>query len=130
MILGIGTDLTPVARIEAAIARHGDRFAERILSPLEQQAFTSQPPSAAQLAKRYAAKEALSKALGTGISGAMNWHAASVAHHAAGGPYWVLSPELLASLVCGVPLANCQVHLSLSDDAGLALAFVVIESLS
>jgi holo-[acyl-carrier protein] synthase len=74
MIYGVGTDLIEIPRIEAALARFGLRFAERILCPPELQRFRSHRLPAAYLAKRFAAKEAFTKALGTGIHSPANWH--------------------------------------------------------
>lgn len=74
MILGIGTDLCEVSRVERSLERFGERFAQRILVDSELDVFRRRRKAAAYLAKRFAAKEALSKALGTGIHFPVNWH--------------------------------------------------------
>ena len=124
MILGIGTDLVEISRIELALERWGERFARRILVPRELDRFAAHRKPAAYLAKRFAAKEAFSKAIGTGIHHPVNWHNISVVNHASGRPYIELS----------VPLAEfvrsrgvLSVHVSLTDERGMAAAFVILE---
>lgn len=124
MILGIGTDLCEIARIRKALDRFGDRFAGKILVDTELQRFRRHKNPAAYLAKRFAAKEAFSKALGTGIRFPVNWHNVSVENAASGKPSLKFSPELQSLLARrGVT----GVHLSLTDETGLASAFVILE---
>lgn len=124
MILGIGTDLAVIARIEKALTRHGERFAKRILTVAEMATFTTHPQPAAFLAKRFAAKEAAAKAIGTGI-GVIGWHDLEIRRADTGAPQLVLLGRAAAryehhtDLVC---------HLSITDEAGLAQAFVVLEA--
>ena len=124
MILGIGTDLCEIGRIERALERFGERFAARILVESELQRFRRQRKGAAYLAKRFAAKEAFSKALGTGIHFPVNWHNVWVENASSGKPSLKFSRPLAAFLkrrgISGV-------HLSLSDEIGMASAFVVVE---
>ncbi|MFZ5654996.1 MAG: holo-ACP synthase [Pseudomonadota bacterium] len=122
MILGVGSDIVAIARIQAALARHGARFAERILRPEELAVFRTRPRPDAWLAKRFAAKEALGKALGTGI-GAVSWRDFAVLSQSTGAPavhtYGRARALLAARGVTGV-------WVSLADERDLALAFVVL----
>ena len=124
MIYGVGTDIVEIARVERALARFGERFVERILTPGERARFAATRLKASHLAKRFAAKEAFAKAIGTGVRHPFGWHAIAVARDAAGKPGLVPSADMdrhLASI--GVRSS----HLSMADDAGVALAFVVLE---
>jgi len=124
MILGTGTDLIDVRRIERALVRFGHRFAQRVLVDEEYQRFCAHAKPAHYLAKRFAAKEAFSKAMGTGIHFPVNWHNVSVANERSGRPYLKFSQPLAALLEeRGIRRA----HLSLSDEVEMACAFVVLE---
>ena len=124
MILGVGTDLCEVGRVERALQRFGERFAARILVASELEIFRRRRKRAAYLAKRFAAKEAFSKALGTGIRFPVNWHNVWVVNDRAGKPTLEFSRPLAAFLKRrGVE----KVHLSLTDEIGMACAFVVVE---
>lgn len=124
MILGIGTDLVEIARIEQALERWGERFARRVLVPHELARLAGHRKPAAYLAKRFAAKEAFSKAMGTGIRAPVNWLNIGVVNHASGRPYLELAPPL-AALVERRGIRT--VHVSLTDERGMAAAFVVLE---
>jgi holo-[acyl-carrier protein] synthase len=126
MIVGVGTDLCDIGRIERALERWGERFALRVLVESEMQRFRRHRKPAAYLAKRFAAKEAMSKALGTGIHFPVNWHGMWVENAPSGKP----------SLKFSGPMAEYlkerrieTVHLSLTDEIGMACAFVVVEGL-
>jgi holo-[acyl-carrier protein] synthase len=124
MILGIGTDLVEIHRIERALARFGDRFAQRILVERELERFRRHKKPAAWLAKRFAAKEAFSKAMGTGIRFPVNWHNVSVENAPSGKPVLRYSDALSALMKArGIHRA----HVSLTDEITLASAFVVLE---
>ncbi len=124
MILGVGTDVVEIARVAAAIERWGERFVERILTPDERVRYVHTRQKASHLAKRFAAKEAFSKAIGTGIHAPFRWHAISVGRDGRGKPGLVPSPDMARHLEdIGVKAS----HLSLTDDAGVAMAFVVLE---
>ena len=124
MILGTGTDLIDIRRIERALARFGHRFARRVLVEHEYQRFCTHVKPANYLAKRFAAKEAFSKAMGTGIHFPVNWHNVSVANERSGKPYLKFSEALTALLAQrGIRRA----HLSLSDEVEMACAFVILE---
>ncbi len=124
MIYGIGTDLASIKRIEDALFRFGDRFLHRILSEAEvaEYAYSAQP--ARFLAKRFAAKEAFSKAFGTGIGAEVGWHDVAVGHDARGKPIFKLSDSLAAR---AQQLGIRDSHISLSDESEHALAFVILE---
>lgn len=124
MIIGIGTDLVRVARIEAAMQRHGHRFARRLLGEQEADRFQHAPFPAAFVAKRFAAKEAFVKALGTGLRNGMRWTEIQVVNDALGRPSLVLGGRARELSVLAGVRAH---HLSLTDEVDLALAFVVLE---
>jgi len=124
MIFGIGTDIISVARIEAAVQRHGDAFAKRILSTHEHLELSSQAHPARFLAKRFAAKEAFAKASGQGLRHPVSLQSITVSHDDLGKPIFVFD-ELLAEhlSVQGV----VRHHLSLSDEKDMAVALVILE---
>ena len=124
MIYGVGTDIVEVGRIEKALTRWGDRFAKRILCPPELKRFATHRQKANYLAKRFAAKEAFTKALGTGIHAPANWHGVWVKNLPSGKPILEFSPPLKALM----EKRNIRhSHLSLSDERGLAFATVILE---
>ena len=126
MIVGIGVDLVSIPRIAEIWQRHGQRFAQRILSAQEWPDLMASQVPERLLAKRFAAKEALAKALGTGIRGVMSFQAVSVQHDALGAPMLHLQEELAAFAAArGIG----RVHLSLSDEREATVAFVVLESM-
>jgi len=124
VIYGVGTDVVEIARIENALARYGERFARRILSESEFSRFKSHRLPAAYLAKRFAAKEAFVKALGTGIHAPANWHGVWVKNLPSGQPVLQFSRELEDLLKQKQIL---QAHVSLSDERGVAFATVILE---
>ena len=124
MIYGVGTDVVEIGRIENALKRHGERFARRILCPPELERFRDHRLKANYLAKRFAAKEAFTKALGTGIKAPANWHGVWVRNLASGKPVLEFSDALQRLLKAkGVTTA----HVSLSDEKGVAFATVILE---
>ncbi len=124
MIYGVGTDLIEVARIARALERHGERFAARILCEPELSRFRAHRNPAHYLAKRFAAKEAFSKALGTGLRAPANWHGLWVVNQESGQPHLEFSAALAALLEKrGVRRA----HVSLSDERDMASATVILE---
>lgn len=124
MIFGIGTDIVATSRIAAVWERHGEAFAQRILAPQEWAGFAEASQPARFLAKRFAAKEAFAKALGTGIRAPATWHNIRVTHDALGKPILDFDPELAALLARH---AICSHHLSISDEKEMAAAFVILE---
>lgn len=130
MILGVGSDLVEIARIKRSMDRFGDRFLLRCFSAIEREWADRQPEAAkaAVYAKRWAAKEATAKALGIGIADGVYLRDIQVVRNKAGRPEIVLTGGAKISLEDRVPPGmKAKVHASLSDDSGLALAFVVIE---
>lgn len=124
MIYGVGTDLIEIPRIERALSRFGLRFAHRVLCEPELRRFRAHAKPAAYLAKRFAAKEAFTKALGTGIRAPANWHGVWVINLRSGKPQLEFSPPLAALLeMRGI----CRTHLTLTDERGLAGATVILE---
>ncbi|OGA23815.1 MAG: holo-ACP synthase [Betaproteobacteria bacterium RIFCSPLOWO2_02_FULL_65_24] len=125
MIAGIGTDLCDIGRMQRALDRFGERFARKILVESEYQRFVRHRRPAAYLAKRFAAKEAFSKAMGTGIHFPVNWHNVSVDNERSGRPVLRFS-EPLAELLRSRGIT--AVHVSITDEVGMAAASVVLES--
>jgi holo-[acyl-carrier protein] synthase len=124
VILGTGTDLIDVRRIERALARFGHRFAQRVLVDDEYRRYRTHTKPAHYVAKRFAAKEAFSKAMGTGIHFPVNWHNVSVANERSGRPYLKFS-EPLSALMSQRGIR--RTHLSLTDEIEMACAFVILE---
>lgn len=125
MIVGIGTDLIKVARIEDSIDRLGDRFAKRILSGIELEVYQRSATPARYMAKRFAAKEAVAKALGCGIGRGAGWGDIIISNDDSGAPGVALVGAAKASAESkGVTHS----HLSISDEQDYALAFVVLSA--
>ncbi|SEP99356.1 holo-[acyl-carrier protein] synthase [Ectothiorhodospira magna] len=122
-LIGIGTDITSIQRITAMLERHGERLARRILHPDEYADFTAAAQPAAFLARRFAAKEAVSKALGVGIGARMRFEDAQVDHDVSGRPLLKLSGP---AAVTAAALGAREIQISLSDEREYALAFVII----
>lgn len=125
MIFGIGTDIVEVSRIDASITQFGDDFAKRILADSEFSSYLQSQIKARFLAKRFAAKEAFSKALGTGLRAPATFQNIAVSHDELGKPILILSSEL-QTLLSSKHIT--QTHISISDEKNLAVAFVVLES--
>ena len=124
MIYGVGTDLIEIGRIEKVLRRFGERFAQRILCEPELRRFRAHKQPVAYLAKRFAAKEAFTKALGTGIHAPANWHGLWVVNLKSGKPEFDFSPELKKFLR---QKNISQAHLSLTDEREIASATVILE---
>jgi holo-[acyl-carrier protein] synthase len=125
MIFGIGTDIVEVTRIEASINQFGDEFAKRILADSEFSSYLKSQIKPRFLAKRFAAKEAFSKALGTGLRAPCTFQNIAVSHDDLGKPILRLADELQAFLTTK---NITQTHISVSDEKNLAAAFVVLET--
>ena len=120
---GIGTDIVRVERLRTALARHGERFALRILAATEVEAWRAHRDPARFLAKRFAAKEAFGKALGTGVAVPATLHAVAVGHDSLGKPRYVYDERLTLHME-----NNClRAHLSITDEDDTVVAFAVIE---
>ncbi|AVY95468.1 MULTISPECIES: holo-ACP synthase [Microvirgula] len=124
MIVGIGTDLVEIVRFDALLARHGARAGQRILAPEERDEWARAALPARFLAKRFAAKEAFAKAVGTGVRAPVLLTAIRIGHDALGKPELAFEPVLAAWLTArGIR----RTHLSISDERSLCSAFVVLE---
>ncbi|AUL99756.1 holo-ACP synthase [Zoogloeaceae bacteirum Par-f-2] len=123
MIHGIGTDIVAVARVRQALRRHGERFAVRILAASERAAWAASRDPARFLAKRFAAKEAFGKALGTGVAVPATLHAVAVEHNALGQPHFEYDERLAIYMA----ERGLSAHLSLADEADHVVAFALIE---
>jgi holo-[acyl-carrier protein] synthase len=129
MILGIGSDLCDIRRIENSLARFGERFTQRIFTAGEQAKSDRRATRAESYARRFAAKEACSKALGTGIRSGVFWRDMEVVNLPSGRPTMRLTGGAAARLAQMLPPGHeAVVHVSLTDDPPLAQAFVVIEA--
>ncbi len=133
MIIGIGSDLIDITRIAAAIERHGDRFLDRIFTDAERARAARRAKNhkmvMATYAKRFAAKEACSKALGTGIRGGVWWRDMGVVNLPSGRPTMQLTGAALARLEAMTPPGcEARIDLSITDDWPLAQAFVIISA--
>ena len=134
MILGIGNDLTNISRIETTLARFGERFLARIFTPLERAKAERRKAVAqvyaATLAKRFAAKEACSKALGTGFRRGIFWRDIGVVNAPSGQPTILLTGGAAERLAAMTPAGHvAKVHLTMTDDYPWADAMVIIEAL-
>ena len=130
MIFGIGTDICDVRRIEATLARRGDRFPLRVLGAAEWQLFEHRRARSAArgvrfLATRFSAKEAFSKAVGMGIRMPMTWRACEILNHASGQPFVRLSGVLAAWF----DERRLRAHVSVTDESDYAASFVIVETL-
>ncbi len=124
MIYGVGTDVVEVARVAQSLARFGERFAKRILCDQELEQFRAHKQPSHFLAKRFAAKEAFSKALGSGIRAPATWHAIRVEKQPSGRPVLGFSDALSAHLREQGVVGS---HVSLTDERDLAMATVILE---
>jgi holo-[acyl-carrier protein] synthase len=132
LIVGIGSDLTDIRRIEASLERFGERFARRLFTEIEQARSERKPDRAASYAKRFAAKEACAKALGTGVPRqGVHWRDMGVVNLPSGKPTLALTGGAAARLKALLPPGfDAVIHLSLTDDHPYAQAFVVIEAVT
>jgi holo-[acyl-carrier protein] synthase len=130
MIYGIGIDICEVRRIQATLARRGDRFAERVLGPDELRTFHArrarvQARGISFLATRFSAKEAFSKAIGLGLHMPMTWRACEILNHASGQPYI----RLHGALAEWFEARGLKAHVSVTDESDYAASYVVVEHL-
>ena len=124
MIVGIGTDVCSIERIGKTLERFGERFVKRILTAEERIRFERAKDKAGHFAKRFAAKEAFAKALGTGVHAPFTWQSITVTRDRKGKPGIRPNPAMAQHLQA---IGVAESHVSLSDDAGVAIAFVVLE---
>jgi len=123
MIFGIGTDIVHINRMRDNLEKHGDKFARRILTELEFKEFETKHNQAAFLAKRFAAKEATAKAMGTGFSQGLSLHHIGVGNDAAGKPV-ITFLDVAEKFLEDNKIK--QAHLSLADERDYAVAFVML----
>jgi holo-[acyl-carrier protein] synthase len=129
MILGIGTDLANIERIEKTLARFGDRFRNRVFTEVEQQKAERRKDVAGTYAKRWAAKEACSKALGTGLRMGISWRDMAVSNLETGQPVMAVTGWARERLDSMTPAGyQAIIHVTLTDDHPWAQAFVIIEA--
>ena len=130
MIIGIGNDVIDIRRIEETLTRFGSRFIDRIFTEVEIRKSEKRAQRAASYAKRFAAKEACSKALGTGFRKGVFWKDMGVVNEPSGKPTMVLTGGARAELDRLVPPGHtARIHLTITDDFPYAHAFVMIEAL-
>ena len=129
MIIGLGQDLCDIRRVEKTLAEYGERFTQRCFTEVERQKSDRRKQRAASYAKRFAAKEACAKALGTGLSHGVFWRDMGVVNLPSGQPTLQLTngaAERLAELV--PPGHTAHIHLTITDEYPLASAYVMIEA--
>lgn len=130
MIIGLGSDLIDIRRIEKSLERFGDRFTHRVFTEVERAKSDRRKERAASYAKRFAAKEACSKALGTGLSNGVFWRDMGVVNLPGGKPTFDLTGGAKTRLLSMIPDGmEPSIHLTITDDYPLAQAFVIIEAL-
>ncbi|VAW15707.1 Holo-[acyl-carrier-protein] synthase [hydrothermal vent metagenome] len=129
MIIGLGNDLSDISRVSAVLDKYGERFTQRCFTEIERQKSDARSARAASYAKRFAAKEACAKALGTGIRNGVFWRDMGVVNLKSGKPTMHLTNGAAKALAHIVPSGyQAHIHLSITDDANLAQAFVIIEA--
>jgi len=129
MILGLGSDLIDIRRVEKSIERFGDRFLDRVFTQLEKDKSNKRAQRAASYAKRFAAKEACSKALGTGLRRGVFWRDMGVVNLPGGKPSMKLTGGALKRLQEIPPAGHtAQIDLTITDDFPLAQAIVIISA--
>ena len=129
MIVGIGSDLSDIRRVQASLDRFGARFTHRCFTEIERARSERKPDAASSYAKRFAAKEACAKALGTGMRRGVFWRDMGVVNMRSGQPTMALTGGALKRLEEITPPGHTAViHLSLTDDHPYAQAFVIIEA--
>jgi holo-[acyl-carrier protein] synthase len=129
MIVGLGSDLIDIRRVEKTLERHGERFIARVFTEIEQATSEKRRMRAASYAKRFAAKEACAKALGTGLRNGVFWRDMGVVNLRSGKPTMALTGGAAARLAAIMPDgATPLIHVTITDDWPLAQAFVIIEA--
>jgi holo-[acyl-carrier protein] synthase len=130
MIVGLGNDLCDIRRVAEVLDKYGDRFTHRCFTEIERTKSDRRAQRAASYAKRFAAKEACSKALGTGMSWGVYWRDLGVVNLPSGKPTMKLTNGAARALSRLVPAGHePHIHLTITDDNGMAQAFVIIEAL-
>lgn len=131
MIIGLGSDLCDIRRVEGTLERFGERFTHRVFTPLERKKSDRRRERAASYAKRFAAKEACAKALGTGLRNGVFWRDMGVVNLPSGAPTFELTGGAHQQLLRLIPAGHRPaIHLTITDDFPYAQAFVIIEALA
>ena len=125
MIIGIGTDIMEIARMQESLQERGEAWARRLLTDAELLEYEKRGNKAAYLAKRFAAKEAAAKALGTGFADGITWKQMHVLNNEKGAPIMTFSGKALERAEA---LGVNHIHLSISDEKHYAVAFVILEN--
>jgi holo-[acyl-carrier protein] synthase len=129
MIIGVGSDLCDIRRVEETLERFGERFIERCFTEIERRKSEARKDRAASYAKRFAAKEACAKALGTGIRHGVFWRDMGVVNLPSGQPTMRLTGGAAARLAAITPVGSeALIHVTITDEHPLAQAFVIIEA--
>ncbi len=129
MIIGLGNDIIDIRRIEKTLARHGSRFTQRVFTEIERRKSDRRAARAASYAKRFAAKEACSKALGTGMSQGVFWRDMGVVNEPSGKPTLHLTNGAAARLLRMTPVGQvAKIHLTMTDEYPYAQSIVIIET--
>ena len=123
MIIGIGTDITEIARVRAVYEKYTERFVRRILSPEEQESYKRRVHKVNYLAKRFSVKEAAAKALGTGMKRGVAWRQIAAVNRPSGAPYLLFRGAAQKRFT---ELGGKNSFVSISDDGAYAVAFVVL----
>lgn len=130
MIIGLGSDLCDIRRVHETLERFGERFTHKVFTQTERDRSEGRKQRAASYAKRFAAKEACAKALGTGLRQGVFWRDMGVSNLLSGAPTMVLTGGALARLEAMTPADHIsRIHLTITDDDPYAQAFVIIEAL-
>jgi holo-[acyl-carrier protein] synthase len=130
MIIGLGNDLVDISRIEKTILTYGDRFIDRIFTPIERAKSDRRANRAASYAKRFAAKEACAKALGTGFSNGVFWRDMGVVNDSSGKPTMALTGGAMERLQKITPKGcKAYINVTITDDHPFAQAIVIIEAI-
>jgi holo-[acyl-carrier protein] synthase len=130
MIIGIGNDIIDIRRVEKVMERHGDRFIQRIFTPVEIRKAERRKLKAATYAKRFAAKEACAKALGTGMAAGVFWRDMGVVNLPSGKPTIALTGGAAKRLASLLPAGHrAEIHVTITDEFPLAQAIVIIEAI-
>lgn len=130
MIVGLGNDICEIAHVERTLSRFGERFTRRCFTDIERAKSDRRRNRAASYAKRFAAKEACAKALGTGLSNGVFWRDMGVVNLPSGKPTMQLTGGAAKRLDTLIPDGHeAHIHVTITDDNGLAQAFVIIEAL-
>ena len=131
MIIGLGSDLCDIRRIQETLDKHGERFTQRCFTEIERAKSDRRAERAASYAKRFAAKEACAKALGTGLNRGVYWRDMGVVNLPGGKPTMRLTGGALERLKAMTPEGfEAVIHLTITDEPPLAQAFVIIEALA